>query len=328
MSMQQIALDILRKGKMYKVAIVTDFMSDLPEWICSSLEENDIELIAKKCDTPDDFVEFAKDVDFVWTQGLNTVITETSLLELKRCKAVMRSGSGLDGIPIDAAKKLGIAVLNTPEAIAEMVAEHTVALLLASIRQVPQMDKAVKQGKWYGCFQSIQWHLTGQTLGLVGFGCIARKVAKMLSGFELKLLVFDPYANDDVLNEYGAESVSLPELLSESDFVSLHCPLTPETHHLIGANELKIMKDKALLVNTSRGEVIDEAALIYALENNIISGAALDVTTDEPPAPDNKLLQLENVLISPHLAAFSDKFEEQFWKASVERIISFKNTNK
>jgi D-3-phosphoglycerate dehydrogenase len=188
------------------------------------------------------------------------------------------------------------------------------------------MDKAVRRGEWNGCHLLMQWSLTGQSFGLVGFGCIARKVATMLSGFNLKLLVFDPYADDNVLNDFGAERVSLTELLEKSDFISLHCPLTPETRFLIGEDEFKKMKDKAFLINTSRGEVIDEPALINALENNLISGAALDVTKDEPPAPDNRLLQLDNVIITPHLAAFSDKFEYQFWKASVEKIISFKNT--
>ena len=311
---------------MFKVALVTDHLQELPGWINKELQKNNIRLIAKKCRTTQDFVSFTNDADFIWTRGLNTVITAKSLLKLKRCKAIMRSGSGLDGIPIEAANKLGIAVLNTPEAIAEAVAEHTVALVLALIRQVPQMDKAVRRGEWNGCHLLMQWSLTGQSFGLVGFGCIARKVATMLSGFNLKLLVFDPYADDNVLNDFGAERVSLTELLEKSDFISLHCPLTPETRFLIGEDEFKKMKDKAFLINTSRGEVIDEPALINALENNLISGAALDVTKDEPPAPDNRLLQLDNVIITPHLAAFSDKFEYQFWKASVEKIISFKNT--
>lgn len=310
---------------MFKVALVTDKLEDLPAWISRELAENNIELKAKKCESPEAFTAFAEDADFVWTRGLNTVITDESLPKLKNCKAVMRSGSGLDGIPLDTARKAGIAVLNTPEAIAEMVAEHAVALIMALVRQVPQMDKTVRNGKWDGCHLLMQSHLTGQTLGLVGFGLIARKVAKMLAGFNLELLVFDPYANDNALKEFAARRVSLDELLRNADFVSLHCPLTPETNHLIGEKELKLMKDSAFLINTSRGDVVDEAALINALENKWISGAALDVLSQEPPASDNKLLQLENTIISPHLAAFSDKFEHQFWKASVEKIISFKS---
>jgi D-3-phosphoglycerate dehydrogenase len=310
---------------MFKVALVTDKLEDLPAWISRELAENNIELKAKKCESPEAFTAFAEDADFVWTRGLNTVITDESLPKLKNCKAVMRSGSGLDGIPLDTARKAGITVLNTPEAIAEMVAEHAVALIMALVRQVPQMDKTVRNGKWDGCHLLMQSHLTGQTLGLVGFGLIARKVAKMLAGFNLELLVFDPYANDNALKEFAARRVSLDELLRNADFVSLHCPLTPETNHLIGEKELKLMKDNAFLINTSRGDVVDEAALINALENKWISGAALDVLSQEPPAFDNKLLQLENTIISPHLAAFSDKFEHQFWKASVEKIISFKS---
>ena len=309
---------------MFKVALVSDDFASLPEWINEELKENDIELIAKKCKSPEDFISFASDVDFVWTRGLNTVITDESLPKLKSCKALMRSGSGLDGIPIKTAQNSGIAVLNTPEAIAEMVAEHTVALVLALLRQIPQMDKAVRKGTWDNCHLLMQWHLTNQIFGMVGFGLIARNVAKMLSGFNLKLLVFDPYADKETLEEFGARKVSLDELLKQSDFVSLHCPLTPETHNLIGEKELKLMKKEAFLINTSRGEVVDETALINALENNWISGAGLDVTTQEPPSPDNKLLQLENTIISPHLAAFSDEFEYKFWKASLEKIKSFR----
>ncbi len=310
---------------MYKVVLVTRNKADIPAWIESDLKDQNIDFSAKNCGSEQEFVEFAEDADFVWTCGLNTVITANSLGTLKRCKAVMRSGSGLDGIPVEAAKKLGVAVLNTPEAIAEMVAEHTVALIFALIRQVPQMDRAVRQGKWDGCHLAMHWHLTEQTFGLVGFGCIAQKVARMLSGFNLQLLVFDPFADDMVLKRFGAKSVSLNELLKNSDFVSLHCPLTPQTRHLIGEEEFKMMKKTAFLINTSRGDVIDEAALIKALEQDVISGAALDVTKDEPPKSDNKLLRLDNVIISPHLAAFSDKFEHQFWKASVDKIKEIKN---
>ncbi len=309
---------------MFKVALVTDDFDSLPEWINEELKENNIELKAKKCESLEDFANFASDANFVWTRGPNTVITDESLPKLKSCKAVMRSGSGLDGIPIETANKLEIAVLNTPEAIAEMVAEHSVALLFALLRQVPQMDKAVRKGAWDNCYLLMQWHLTGQTFGMVGFGLIARKVAKMLSGFDLNLLVFDPYADDNVLKEFNATKVALDELLKQSDFVSLHCPLTPQTHHLIGEKELKLMKGQAFLINTSRGDVVDEAALINALENNWISGAGLDVISEEPPSYDNKLLRLKNTIISPHLAAFSDEFEYKFWKTSIEKIISFK----
>ena len=311
---------------MFKVALVTDYLKDLPEWIISEFKKNDIELTARKCESPEDFINFAGDADFVWTRGLNTVITDKSLSKLTSCKAVMRSGSGMDGLPAEAAEKSGIKLLNTPEAIAEMVAEHTVALVLALTRQIPQMDKTVRKGGWDGYHLAMQWHLAEQTFGMVGFGLIARNAAKMLSGFKLNLLVFDPYADAETLKEFNARAVSLNELLRESEFVSLHCPLTPETYHLIGENELKMMKNNAFLINTSRGDVIDESALISALENKWISGTALDVTKDEPPSPDSKLLQLENVIITPHLAAFSDQFEYRFWKASVEKIISFKNS--
>jgi D-3-phosphoglycerate dehydrogenase len=303
-----------------KVSLITSDKKDIPAWVVEELENSGIDLTAKKCKSAQDLIATAKDANVIWTQGKNETLTPELLPEFKNCKAIMRSGSGLDDMPVEAAKKLGIKVLNTPEAIAETVAEHAVALLFALTRQLPQHDKAAKNGKWDSGASWAKWHVVGQTLGLIGFGLIARHVAKMLKGFDMRLLVYDPYVDPKFLSEFGAEQCSREKLFKEADFLSVHSPLNEETRHSIGCNEFKMMKKNALLINTSRGAVIDEEALINALKNGEIAGAGLDVTEEEPPAKDNPLLGMDNVIITPHIAAFSDEFTYKFWKASIEKL--------
>lgn len=302
----------------FKVALVTETKEDLPDWVVREINVSGILLEAKKCLTPDDVLAIGKDADVIWTRGRNEVITEAILPELKNCKAILRSGSGLDGMPIEAAKRLGIKTLNTPEAIAESVAEHTVALLLALTRQIPQHDQAVRGGSWESEPKWAKWHVSRQTLGLVGFGHIAQKVLKMLQGFDMQVLVFDPYTKPETVKAHGAQSVPMEDLLKQSDFISLHCPLTEQTYHLVGEKELKIMKPTAFIINTSRGQVIDEKALLKALTEGWIAGAGLDVLEQEAPNIENPLYQLGSVIITPHIAAFADDFWQKFWACSIQ----------
>lgn len=312
----------------FKVALVTDSKEELPDWVSREIEDSGIELIAKKCGSPEEFLEFGKDADMIWTRGRNDVITEAVLPELKNCKAILRSGSGLDGLPVEAAKKLGIKTLNTPEAIAETVAEHTVALLFALARQIPQHDKAVKSGAWESEPGWAKWHVSRQTLGLVGFGHISQKVLGMLKGFEMQCLIFDPFVKPETILEYGAQPVTFEELLKNSDFLSIHCPLTDQTQHLFGEKEFQMMKQTAFLINTSRGPVVDEKALIKALREGWIAGAGLDVLEQEAPGTDNPLYGLENVIITPHIAAFCDEFWTKFWKCSIQVLQGLRDSVK
>lgn len=311
----------------FKVKLVTSNESELPPWVSAKLLENGIAFGAKKCVSEAEFLEFAGDSDVVWTMGVNQVITAGSLTKLKCCKAVLRSGSGVDGLPLKEAERLGIRIANTPEAISGTVAEHTVALLFALVRQIPQHDSAVKNGVWNSDAVWAKWHVHGQALGLIGFGHIPRHVVKMLQGFEMKFLVCDPYADQKILQDYGAQSATLDELLEKSDFVSVHCPLSPDTRHLLGEEEFKKMKSNAFLINTSRGAVIDENALLAALKNGWIAGAALDVMEEEPPPENHPLLKQKNVLVTPHIAAFSDEFLKKFWESSINVLVDIKNEN-
>jgi len=233
----------------------------------------------------------------------------------------LRSGSGTDNIPVAEAGELGILVANTPEAVAVTVAEHVMGLLLAVIRQIAIQDRAVRAGTWDRYHAWPNWHMVGQTFGLIGFGHIARHVVRKATGFEMKAISFDPVVDAEVMAGLGVESVSFEDLLKRSDFLTIHCPLTDQTHHLIGERELRMMKPEAVLINTSRGKVIDEAALARALAKGWIAAAGLDVLEQQPPDPDNPLLKLDNVVITPHIAGYSDTYVRDFWGHSVRTLI-------
>ena len=308
----------------FNVSLVTKHPEELPAWVAAAAEKEGIVLTVRYCSTAEELLDSAAGADVIWTVGRNTCVTAEILPSLPRCKAIMRSGSGLDDLPVEAARARGLTVTNTPEAISGIVAEHTVALLFALVRQVVRHDRDVRNGVWESGPEWAKWHVPGQTLGLIGFGLIARETAALLQGFRLKVLVFDPYADERDVRASGARPVPLDELLQQSDFVSVHCPLNDQTRHLLGEAEFRMMKKNALLINTSRGAVLNEQALISALREGEIAGAALDVLEQEPPAADNPFLQMENVVLTPHIAAFSDEFEQKFWSASIAKLETLK----
>ncbi len=294
-----------------KTAMITAEANELRPETIQGIRDAGIELICKKCMTEAELIDFAADADVLWMFGPNLALTADALEKLPECKAIFRSGSGIDALPCAKAVELGIAVCNTPDSISECVAEHAVSLLFALIRQIPQLDREVRSGIWDSSATKLKWHISGRTLGLIGYGRIARNVEQMVSGFRMNVIHYDPFA---------ADSVSLEELIKTSDYISVHCPLTADTHHLLSAKEFAMMKKNALLVNTSRGPVIDEPALIEALKNHVIGGAALDVTDPEPPEKDSALYELDNLILSPHIAAFSADFDKNFWAYSVEKL--------
>jgi len=230
---------------------------------------------------------------------------------LQCCKIIARSSIGMDVVDVEAATEKGIILSNLPDTFHKEVADHTMALLLAFVRGIVPMANAVRQGAWG---QPSLWRsmvgtiprIEGRTLGLLGFGNIAREVARRAAGFELHVIAHDPYVQPAVFERYGVKPVSFAALLQDSDFLSLHVPLLPETRHMISDAEFSLMKPTAIIINTCRGPVIDEAALIRALEQKRIAGAALDVTETEPIPQDSPLLKMPNVIITPHMASASD----------------------
>jgi phosphoglycerate dehydrogenase-like enzyme len=234
--------------------------------------------------------------------------TAAVLRDIPGLQVIARVGVGVDSIDMDAATELGVAIATTPGANETTVADHTVALMLALLRRISANDAEVRRGGWNRTGEYTPKLLTGATVGLVGYGNIGRRVAQRLAGFDVELIVADP-ALDQAMDQAmkGSESpraVELAELLARADIVSLHCPLIPATRHLIDEEALQRMQPHALLVNTSRGEVVDEGALFRALRDGIIAGAALDVFEIEPPH-DSPIMDLPNVVVSPHVGGIS-----------------------
>ncbi len=230
------------------------------------------------------------------------------LRELPQLKGIVRTGIGYDSVDVEAATELGIAVANVPEFCQDEVAEHALGLLLAVTRKIVLADRLARQGKWVAGIQERMLpirRLKGQTLGLVGFGRIAQRFAGMAKALGFRVIATDPYVEPRVAQAAEVELMSLEELLPQSDIVSLHVPLTPETRYLIDSDSIALMKHGAILINTSRGPVVDEVALEEALADGDLGGAGLDVLETEPPKMPHPLLDFDNVVVTCHYASCS-----------------------
>jgi D-3-phosphoglycerate dehydrogenase len=306
----------------FKVALVGGIRDGgVPDWVSENLAKEGIAFVARNCKSREELAELGGDADVVWVYGDHECLYAENLDVIPRCGAIVRSGSGTDNIPVKEATQLGIIVANTPEAISDAVSNHAIGLLFAVIRQIVVQDRALRRGQWDRDLGWPRWHLYGHTLGLVGFGHIARLVARKMSGFDLTILAHDPYVTAETMAGAGVQAVPFDELLSSSDFVSIHCPLLDSTYHLIGERELRLMKPEAILINTARGPVVDEPALLRALQEGWIAAAGLDVFEQEPTPADNPLLKLDNVVATPHIGGYSDEFWDNFWRFSVETVI-------
>lgn len=240
---------------------------------------------------------------------------------LENCKMIIRYGIGNDNVDLEAAGKKGIYVCNAPSYGTYDVAEHTMALLLSVTKHIPLADKCARTGKWSADHVGQVRRLCGKTLGLVGFGRIARKVAARARAFEMDILVFDPYVDAAAAEAAGARLVDFPTLLSDSDYITLHSPLTEETRHMMGMAQFKKMKKDAVLINTGRGGLVNENELIFALLSGEIAGAALDVFEAEPIAPSSKLLHMDNVVLTPHVAWNSFEGTQDLHKEVTDNVV-------
>lgn len=234
-------------------------------------------------------------------------VSAEMMANMPKLKVIAKHGIGVDNIDVEAATKCGIKVVNAPLANINAVAEHTVALLFAASKHLCFLDQRVRMGGFTDRNLYLNTELAGRTVGLVGFGKIARLVAKKLSAFDMTILTSDPYCDLVAAKELSTRCVDMDELLSLSDFVSLHTPLMPATRGMANEAFFMKMKPSAVLINASRGGVVDEAALIRALQGKTIAGAALDVFDPEPPNLGNPLLSMEQVVLSPHNAALTDR---------------------
>ena len=269
----------------------------------AALSRIDYELRMAKSSSPEDILAVAKDADAILVTYAK--LTRELLMQLTKCKAIGRFGLGVDNIDLVAAAEKGIQVNYVPDYCIHEVSDHTLALLLALARKVPQSNKLVQSGRWEVPPLTPMHRLAGRVLGLVGFGNIPRMLAPKAQALGLKVVAYDPFAKAELFRDAGVESVSFDQLLAMSDFVSVHAPLMPETRGLMNASAFGKMKKGAMIINTARGPLIDEAALLAALDEGQLGGAALDVITTEPMPKDSPLLGRDNLILTPHTAFYS-----------------------
>jgi D-3-phosphoglycerate dehydrogenase len=260
------------------------------------------ELILAQVQKEEDLILACKEADGLVNQY--ALLTRRVFQNLPKCKVVSRYGVGVDSVDLKAATDFGIIVANVPDYCMDEVADQTISMILTLVRKTAFFDKKVKAGQW-NFRMGIPIHRTwGRTLGLIGCGRIGLEVGKRMSAFGVKVIAFDPFLEKTL---GGVELRDLDSVLKESDFISIHCPLNDSTRHLIGDEAFKKMEKKPLLINTSRGPIIDERALIKALDQGLISGAGLDVLETEPPNSQSPLLKMENVVLSPHMGFYSEE---------------------
>src|SRR5262249_17719524 len=289
----------------------------------AALKRVDPELRMAKSASADDILGVAREADAVLVPYAK--LPGELLKELKRCRVIGRFGLGVDNIDLPAAARLGITVTYVPDYCLREVSDHAMALLLALARKIAFSVRLVQSGYWEVPPIVPLRRLEGQVLGLVGFGNIPRALAPKAKAFGLKVITHDPYASADVVKALGVENTSFDDLLGRSDFISVHAPLLPATRGLMNAAAFAKMKKGAFLINTARGPLVDETALVGALDGGHLAGAALDVSAVEPIAKDSPLLGRNNVILTPHTAFYSvEALEELQAKCAsdVARVLS------
>jgi len=256
--------------------------------------------------TADELLTEARDTDALMI--LAYPVTRGLLEKLPRLKVVSRYGVGVDVVDVQAATSLGIAVAYVPDYCVDEVSSHAVALMLAVWRKLFPLGALAPAGT-FPAMEAVRpiHRLAGSRVGLVGFGALGQAVARKLSGFDLELMATDPQIPSHVFAEHGVQNVSMDEVVETSDIISIHTSLTPATFHLIGEDQIGRMKAGAIVINTARGAVIDQIHLARALRDGHLGGAGLDVLEKEPPSPEEELLHLPNVVVTPHVAAYSEE---------------------
>lgn len=283
-----------------------------------------VDVDAHQCKTEEEVAAVVRDADVVLTQW--APVRAKAIASMLHCKGIVRYGIGLDNVDLVAAKKRGIPVRNIPDYCLHEVADHTFALMLSLQRQVCSVDRLVRAGTWKITPPLPLPPLRQSTIGLIGFGRIAQLVAQRAKGFAINVIASDPFAPDNVFSSLGVQRVERADLLKNADIVSLHCPLTDETKHVINAESLTTMKPTALLVNTSRGGLVDTDALVEALGRKQIAGAALDVLEQEPIPAQHTILTFPNVIITSHTAWYSNASIVELQKKAAAAAIELLKT--
>ncbi len=294
---------------------------EIPEAGLRLLEGFDVTVLSELPPERDELLEAARGVDGVLCTLTEHIDAEFMDAAGEGLKVVANMAVGYDNVDLEAAKERGVIVTNTPEVLNETTADTTFMLLLAAARRLGEGERLVRAGEWeaWGPKMLLGPDVWGKKLGIVGFGRIGQAVARRAKGFGMEILYTGRSRKEEAEEELGARYLELDELLRESDFVSIHTPLTAETQHLIGASELEKMKPEAVLVNTSRGPLVDEAALANALESGRVFAAGLDVYEEEPEVHP-KLLELENVVLAPHIGSASIETRDKMAALAAENL--------
>ena len=290
------------------------------EGISALSSEADVEVKFKL--KPVELIDIIGDYDALVVRS-ETKVTAQVIEAGKRLQVIGRAGIGVDNIDLDAATRRGVVVVNAPTGNAIATAEHTIALLLALARHIPQACSRLRSGEWKR-ESYMGTEVRNKTLGIVGMGRVGSEVARMAKGLDLKLLVYDPYVSSDKASHLGVELVSLEELLKRSDFITVHVPLTPATKGLIGKKEFELVKPTVRFINAARGGIIDEEALFQAINEGKVAGAAVDVFSKEP-AQDNILLKSDKIIVTPHLGASTAEAQTSVAVDVAEQVLAVLN---
>ncbi len=264
-----------------------------------------VDLVKRPCLTQEQLIAAGKEAVALLVG--NVKIDAGVLSHLPRCLAIVKPSVGVDNIDVDAATAAGICVANVPDYGTDEVATHAMALLLNAVRYVDACSADVRAGRWQPKPPYPIQRSAGRTLGIIGFGRIGQSVARKAAGFDWRLLAWDPYLSSEEIERHGAEPVDFDTLLGQSDFVTLHLPLTEESRGLMDAGALAKMKSTSFLVNTARGPIVDSDALSQAVETGRIAGAAVDVLEEEPPSPSHPLYRSDRILVTAHVAWYSEQ---------------------
>ena len=309
-----------RPDRPWKV-LQTDYVWPSTEPERAVLEAGGAELVTAPNGDEETLIELARDADAIMTCFAQ--VTENVVRAAERCVVIGRFGVGVDNIAVDTATELGIAVTYVPDYCVDEVSDHVMALLHTWNRKVAILDRSVRETGWGSVPLTMRMmRLRGKKIGIVGFGRIGHAVAVKARAFGLNILAADPVVPAEAVESLGGRLVDLLTLLAESDFVSLHAPLTPDTRHMIGEAQLAAMKPEAFLINAARGPLIDEAALYDALSSRGIAGAGLDVMEDNVPPRDHPLIGLDNIIITPHVAFFSQESTLELEQRAAAEVVS------
>jgi D-3-phosphoglycerate dehydrogenase len=306
-------------------AVLLDYDETPPDWVEGELAAHDITWLASQYDTPEAALGAACTADVVMVQSVRPLLNQAVIQQLERCRGIVRLGVGYDSVDVATATQRGIPVCNIPTYCSEDVADHALALLMDVVKHISWHDRLIRSEGWARTSLPTPHRVKGRTLGFIGFGHIARALAEKVSGFGMILLASDPYLDAETVARYGVQKAPLDDLLQRADFISIHPPLTDDTYHLLSTREFNLMKEGVCIVNTSRGPVIDEVALIEALRDGKVAGAGLDVFEEEPLPLDSLLREFDNVVFTPHIASSTEESRADLFRAACDLAIDIVN---